>query len=238
MGKEISFMLNLLLSVLVLILLATNCEQSKRLSSVKNVSHLNDSLLQQEASRYRDTLGRERVKYKVQQITIEEMKMSTSKELLSIKEELRKMKLNPNKIHSTTIVQTSTVDTVTITIRDTLPCNSKETSKEVPVAFSDKWIDLKGDISFSKTSIGWAIDSTAISYSIDNTVSVTYAYKNKFFKADELHLSVMHDNPSTSTERVQTYVIKNKKKWYQQWWFNSLISFSAGIATGAIINSR
>lgn len=230
--EEIRLAIELIMGMVILILLASTCEKAKELKEYQKVSHLNDLNLQKELKRVRDTLGRERVLYRIQEVALADLKQSTSNELENIKKELKALRLNPNKLHSTTIVETFTRDTVIVEVKDTIPVEAEK--HDTPIAYGDKWIDLKGNVFFNKTADTWVVDSTKFSYTIKNKTSISYVFKKKLFKPQELHLVVMNENPYTTTNNVQTYVIKNKKKWHQQWWFNSLLSFGAGLTVGVL----
>lgn len=234
MQSKISLVINLVLAVLLIILLVYTCEQSKHLSYSNGNLTLVDSTLQKEVERYRDTLGRERVVYQVTQVGYNQLLMSNNEDLAAIKSELKRQGMKLNNLQSSTIIETHTIDTMQIHIQDTLPIAMLDTVTKYisQFDFKDDWIDLKGNVNFRSAGNRWVIDGTDLMYKIENKQSISYSYGKKgLFKPQELFLTVMNTNPHTTTSNVQTYVIKQKRKWYEQWWFNQLVGCAVG-ATG------
>lgn len=232
MRDKISLIVNVILAILLIILLVHTCEQAKELSYAKNLV-LVDSTLQKEVERYRDTLGRERVVYQVSQLGYNQLLMSNNDDLAAIKSELKRQGAKLNNLQSSTIIETHTIDTMQIHIQDTLPIAMLDTvTKYIShFDFKDDWIDLKGSVNFKSAGDRWVIDGTDLMYKIENKQSISYYTKKPLFKPQQLYLTVMNTNPHTTTSNVQTYVIKQKRKWYEQWWFNQLVGCAVG-ATG------
>ena len=231
MYKKISTLLNLAACIIIILLLVNMCSLSNQLDDSRSNTILNDEELQKELSRYRDTLGRERVQYKIKQITIDQLQMSVSKDLKAIKEELELQGLKLKNSHSTTIVQTTTTDTLQIVSLDTIPCNTAVGDRYASdFIFKDSFIDVKGITNFSFTGESWALEGHEIRYSLKNKMSINYTFSNKFFTPRELFLTVMNDNPNTRVGKVQTYTIKYRKKWYEHWVLHQLVGATWGAA--------
>src|SRR6056297_674246 len=98
-----------------LILLHKSCSLQSQLESTAEMSTLNDSLLQVEISRQRDSLGREITAYKTEAITARQFATSKSKEAEAVRNQLAAANVNVNRLQRALNVKTSTSDTIYIT---------------------------------------------------------------------------------------------------------------------------
>lgn len=220
------------LSIVVILLLVNTCSMQSRINDNLTVAVLQDSLLQKEVSRYRDSLNRERVQFQITEVTLEQLQTSQSEDLAEIKAELKRQGLSIKNTHSTTILRSTTIDTLNIISRDTIRCDSTQGSTFVSTFdWADDFMQLEGETAFTFNGKDWVLGERRISYDLQNKTSINYTYQKKFLKPRELLLTVMNDNPNTTTNKVQTYIIKEKKKWYEHWLFHQTVGAVVG-ATG------
>lgn len=111
--------------------------------------------------------------------------------------------------------------------------------KEVEVRFTDsipcppfyKPFDLTEEfysLSGSVTNTKFSLDSLQI----PNTQSVVVGTKkNGLFKRNDHIVTVQNSNPYMNTEKIKSYTIKQKKRWYETTPFKVTVGFIAGVLT-------
>ena len=194
---------------------------------------LNDSLLQHKVLDIRDSANRQIVEYDIQAITKEQLLTSKSIEAEQLRKDLAKVNAKISTIHSSTIIHTTTRDTIMISV-DHFIGRSDTGLISIPFEYEpDTFLQLQGISTFHNTDSGLLYKSTGIDITIANSTSITYFNRSKFLHLHQLELLITQDNPHTTTGKVQTYYIHPEKKWYQTWTCHAI---TGAILSGVIVH--
>lgn len=138
--------------------------------------------------------------------------------LLAKNDTLTKLISKFKKVAGTTIInQYTTISKDTIRLKDSIPCSFKAFQVKRDSAHYH-FIGTIGQDFFS-------IDSLII----PNTQSIVMGdRKMGFLKGTEKRIEIVNSNPLIRTNKIENYVIQQRKKWYQSTAFKFGIGFLAG----------
>jgi hypothetical protein len=206
-----------LLSI-IFVLLFKSCGQRDALSRSISAVTVKDSII----TRVTDELGRETAKAKARQFTINDLKNSNTAEVAELKKEIGRLN---KKFKNYTRVKITTTDTIKTILKDTFLHIRRDTIRGDTVIiakrfdYKDKWLSLEG-IAFN--------DSLICQYYLKNDLSITHKLGGGFFKRDNnLYVTIKNNNPNTTTNQVQTFKIKERKRY-------PIVTFITGAAAGFI----
>jgi hypothetical protein len=147
-----------------------------------------------EIERLEDEAGREKAKAEAAYVSLETFKELNRKEFDELKKEIgnmRRLLLTQRIGHTTAGSVITRVDTV---YRDSLASYA--------FSYKDEWLHLQGSIT----------DSVAIDYQVRNELKITaYRKRDKWWKvwqAKKTFVNVVNLNPNTTTDSIQTYIVK------------------------------
>jgi hypothetical protein len=119
--------------------------------------------------------------------------------------EIKKLKSLDVKV----ILDTKTVyDTMTIALHDTTIITKTDTIKYQKFKFNDDWLILNGKVSDSKLIFD--------SLQVNNKYKIEIGDEKVGLFKKEKKVYVINENPHTSTNDLQSFVLNDKKKWYQK----------------------
>jgi hypothetical protein len=119
--------------------------------------------------------------------------------------EIKKLKSLDVKV----ILDTKTMyDTLTIALHDTTIISKTDTIKYQKFNFNDDWLVIKGKIDNSKLIFD--------SLQVNNKYKIEIGDERVGLFKKEKKVYVINENPHTSTNDLQSFVLKDKKKWYQK----------------------
>ena len=119
--------------------------------------------------------------------------------------EIKKLKSLDVKV----ILDTKTVyDTMTIALHDTTIITKTDTIKYQKFNFNDDWLILNGKVSDSKLIFD--------SLQVNNKYKIEIGDERVGLFKKEKKVYVINENPHTSTNDLQSFVLNDKKKWYQK----------------------
>jgi hypothetical protein len=119
--------------------------------------------------------------------------------------EIKKLKSLDVKV----ILDTKTVyDTMTIALHDTTIITKTDTIKYQKFNFNDDWLILNGKVSDSKLIFD--------SLQVNNKYKIEIGDERVGLFKKEKKVYVINENPHTSTNDLQSFVLSDKKKWYQK----------------------
>ena len=195
-----------------------------------------DSELQTKLMTVRDSAGEEISRYRINELTYQQLIASNSDNIERVEQALEQVNLKLKHLQSATMIKSATHDTVRIAVRDTLPLISDSSQAQVslPIKWADKWLELSAIALFSKYQRTYIFDSLTIDYTLNNEVLVAYTKKSKLLSKPSIDLTIKQSNPHTTTGGVQTYNIKVDRRWYE----TRGASFAAGLLVGAVILSK
>jgi hypothetical protein len=107
------------------------------------------------------------------------------------------------------ILDTKTVyDTLTIALHDTVIISKTDTVKYKKFNFNDDWLVIKGKVENSKLIFD--------SLQVNNKYKIEIGDEKVGLFKKEKKVYVINENPHTSTSDLQSFVLNDKKKWYQK----------------------
>lgn len=119
--------------------------------------------------------------------------------------EIKKLKSLDVKV----IVDTKTIyDTMTIALHDTTIITKTDTIKYQKFDFDDEWLIIKGKVEKSKLIFD--------SLQVNNKYKIEIGDEKVGLFKKEKKVYIINENPHTSTNDLQSFVLKDKKKWYQK----------------------
>jgi len=119
--------------------------------------------------------------------------------------EIKKLKSLDVKV----ILDTKTIyDTLTIALHDTTIISKTDTIKYQKFNFNDDWLVIKGKIDNSKLIFD--------SLQVNNKYKIEIGDERVGLFKKEKKVYVINENPHTSTNDLQSFVLNDKKKWYQK----------------------
>ena len=119
--------------------------------------------------------------------------------------EIKKLKSLDVKV----IVDTKTIyDTMTIALHDTTIITKTDTIKYQKFDFDDEWLIIKGKVEKSKLIFD--------SLQVNNKYKIEIGDEKVGLFKKEKKVYIINENPHTSTDDLQSFVLKDKKKWYQK----------------------
>jgi hypothetical protein len=119
--------------------------------------------------------------------------------------EIKKLKSLDVKV----IIDTKTIyDTMTIALHDTTIISKTDTIKYQKFNFNDEWLVIKGKVDNSKLIFD--------SLQVNNKYKIEIGDERVGLFKKEKKVYVINENPHTSTNDLQSFVLKDKKKWYQK----------------------
>ena len=147
-----------------------------------------------------------------------------------VKKDLKAVGVKLNKVLSITRVGLTTTDSILVPVHDTIQvCGTDDFKTQKNFNYEDKWLNLKGSADFTKIGDNLVFDNLKVNYQVNNELGVTYEYDRDWFLGKKyLSLTVTSENPNTTTGKVQTFVIKPEKRFYEKWWFHTAVGFAAG----------
>ena len=180
----------------------------------------------------RDELGRQIVEYKQRVSTIEVMLSEKSKEAEELRRELKKPKNTQSylKFNSITSGSISTPIRDTFHLKDTLFLSNNYPAGDSLKHFSyrDTWLHAEGLI---------GKDSIHFRYGIKNSFKhITYWDKPGIFKAPELKVKMISENPNTQIDSVYSFTVPPKKNEKLKKTIPYILI--GGLITGLIISNR
>jgi competence protein ComGC len=116
----------------------------------------------------------------------------------------------------TKFVTNTNLDTITLTYRDSIPCNFKKID-----SLSNQWYN----ISYQSNQKGIEITKLNIS---DSVIVVTGDKRKWFWGKRTSVTDITHANPFVKTESIQHIEVKEKTKWYNSTIFKVGIGFIGG----------
>jgi len=198
------------IALLILFLISqlyTKCDNEKvYVSTIK--------ALQSENTNYKLKNGQLVTSAKVAVLTEKELKESLNK---TEKELLNKFS-NPKTF--TKIVTNTKIDTITITYKDSVECNFERDG----AIFTKEY-----NLAYKSNQKGILITEMAI----PDSVLIATGYKRKWFLGKKtLTFDITHSNKFVQSEQIQTFEIKDKKKFYE----TTIFKIGIGILAGVMIN--
>ena len=119
--------------------------------------------------------------------------------------EIKKLKSLDVKV----IVDTKTIyDTMTIALHDTTIVTKTDTIKYQKFNFNDDWLVLQGRVDNSKLFLD--------TLQVNNKYKIEIGEEKVGLFKKEKKVYVINENPHTSTNDLQSFVLNDKKKWYQK----------------------
>ena len=107
------------------------------------------------------------------------------------------------------ILDTKTIyDTLTIALHDTTIISKTDTIKYKKFNFNDDWLVIKGKVENSKLIFD--------SLQVNNKYKIEIGDEKVGLFKKEKKVYVINENPHTSTSDLQSFVLNDKKKWYQK----------------------
>ncbi len=219
----------ILLSLLVIFIIffsIKSCQNKKEISTYIDKSQL-DSL---EMKKWIDKYDLEHTESKSLQIGISQFLNSKDSVILKLREQVKK---SENLVIKNTVI-TRTIDNTKPTkiIRDTLykdlPEGGQEQVLSTSFNYKDEWADISGIIDEN--------DSISMKYNIKNKFDIINSYKSAgFLKPKILTVELINYNPHTTTDKVYSFTIGNKKKKFYE---TKLFSFILGAGTGYFIKTK
>jgi hypothetical protein len=97
---------------------------------------------------------------------------------------------------------------LTIALHDTTIISKTDTIKYQKFNFNDDWLVIKGKIDNSKLIFD--------SLQVNNKYKIEIGDERVGLFKKEKKVYVINENPHTSTNDLQSFVLKDKKKWYQK----------------------
>lgn len=234
--ERVKSILIAIFGVAIILLLLGKCSDNRAFDKERQSYILNDSINQKLLQISYDENDRERRKYMIEELNFNQVSASNDRELGKLKKDLADMGVKLKNVKSITRAETTTAGTVLVAVHDTIPCDGTDDYKiKKPFVYGDKWLDIKGETQFSKIGKNVVIDTVSIKYEVRNNLTMAYAYdRNWFLGKKYLSLTITNDNPNTKVGKVQTYVIKNEKRFYEKWWFQAAI----GVGTGWYLHEK
>jgi hypothetical protein len=166
-----------------------------------------------------DAQGKEHAGYQALQVTLKQLKAMDDSTIRALKKETKYWK----DLYSHTSAASTTTDTLTITVRDTVYKSPYDSSTVHAKTFhwKDDWLSLKGILS----------DSLWLTYSLKNNLTVDYYWKrDHWWKKPELQGSIVQANPNTTTDKVVQFVVAAPPK---MWYETTVAHIIFGVAIGA-----
>ena len=119
--------------------------------------------------------------------------------------EIKKLKSLDVKV----IIDTKTIyDTMTIALHDTTIITKTDTIKYQKFDFDDEWLIIKGKVEKSKLIFD--------SLQVNNKYKIEIGDEKVGLFKKEKKVYIINENPHTSTNDLQSFALKDKKKWYQK----------------------
>ena len=107
------------------------------------------------------------------------------------------------------IVDTKTIyDTMTIALHDTTIVTKTDTIRYQKFNFNDEWLILEGRVDNSKLFLD--------TLQVNNKYKIEIGEEKVGLFKKEKKVYVINENPHTSTNDLQAFVLNDKKKWYQK----------------------
>lgn len=126
-----------------------------------------------------------------------------------LKKILAEQKIKAKNVKTFTQVVTETkIDTLTITLHDSIPC-LQDTQKIIFAVFNKDY-EIGGFVGKKNIEIEKIL--------FPDTLSVVAWTEKSFFKDDKILVSVKHSNPFIATKKMQSFMVREKKKWYEKGW--------------------
>lgn len=215
----------LIIALLIGLIFYNNNQYRNNLKTTIRQATAKDTII----NRYRDTLGRERVTAKARVFSLAQLAESQNEDVIKLRKEVKRLK----DFRARVVIRQVTKDSIVTVVNDSLVYDTVfidgiilDTVYRVQnFNYSDKWLEFTGSIKN---------DSLRASYAVNNNTTVTHYWErvNGRFKPKSLLLHIESDNPNTSTDRVQTFILEQpKKKWYN----NPAITFMSGLAGGFLV---
>lgn len=170
--------------------------------------------------RQRDSLGRESATYKANVLTLKQLNALGDSTILAMKKEVKYWK----NLASHTSVGTTTSDTLTIPISDTVWLAGDSTPVYAKkFVYQDSWLNLHGTIR----------SQVELTYSLRNEMTLDYYWtRDRWFTKKYLAGTIKQANPNTTTNRVVQFTVASPPApWYGKWWVHEIIGFGVGTAT-------
>lgn len=107
-------------------------------------------------------------------------------------------------------------DTIFIPYKEEIPYKFN-----VPWNYKDKWLKTSG----ISTNEGVSLNS----YVIENDISLAIGYTaDAWYKPYYAKVRVLNSNPNVETTKINSYIVKNKKKFFEKSWFLIGVGFMGG----------
>jgi len=200
LGQVIPRLLNILLIAVCIILLLRSCQYKKEVSEIQE-ELVSLSEQKQGIEKKYDEQGRELSSVKAIVVDKDRQIQKQLKEIDELK-----------KLDTKIIFKTKTIyDTTIITLHDTTIISKSDTIHFQKFNHNEKWFKLKGRV-LKKELI---IDSL----SIENQFNIEIGDAKVGMFKREKRVYIKNENPYTSTSDIKSYVLQDKKKWYEKdWW--------------------
>lgn len=158
-------------------------------------------------------------------------------QMLSLKEDLNKMKLEnvelAFKLSSRTVFKTvAKLDKPVKEVTKDDPCPDFGSYLPLPAKFaqSDRFYLFHGEVTKQATlKVDSLVMFTDITMAIGDTARK--GFLNKLFKKKDQTVSVLINNPYVQVSGLSSFVVKDKKRWYQ----TTVAKVAAGVALGAFV---
>jgi hypothetical protein len=200
LGQVIPKLLNILLIAVCIILLLRSCQYKKEVADIqKELVSLSEE--KQGIEKKYDEQGRELSSVKSIVVDKDRQIQKQLKEIEDLK-----------KLDAKVIFRTKTIfDTTIITLHDTTIISKSDTIHLQKFNHKEKWFNIKGRV-LKKELI---IDSL----SIENQFNVEMGDAKVGMFKREKRVYIRNENPYTNTTDIKSYVLEDKKKWYEKdWW--------------------
>lgn len=144
------------------------------------------------------------------------------KELVGQNEELQKQlkdaKIKAKNVHTITTVVTNTeIDTISITLRDTIPCDD---FAPIPFRADSQYYSIAGDVTKR------AIRLSKVSF--PDSLYVITADRKHLFRKNEFIVSIGHSNPNVKTVGLTNLTVTEERKWWQNMWIERVVVLAVG----------
>ncbi len=185
--------------------------------------------MQEKTKDIRDSAGRQIQSYKLETITNSQLYMSSSLEIAQLKQDLQKVHGKLHNVKDYTSVKTTTHDTVSIALHDTVADTG---IIHIPfVATPDSFLTLLGYTTLHHIPGSLVTDSVEVIYSIHNRLSITHYTQHKFLRPQTINLLITSDNNHTDIGKVQTYTVVTNRKFLQKWY----VHVAAGVVATLVV---
>ena len=213
-SQGLTKLINILLLVICIFLCFRSCQYKKEITDTQR----------ELVSLTEEKLGIEK-KYDEQGRELASVKSIVVDKDRKIQKQLKEIE-DLKKLDAKVVFRTKTIfDTTFITLHDTTLVTKSDTIKIQKFSHKEKWFSIKGKV-IKKELI---IDSLAI----ENQFNVEMGDAKVGLFKTEKRVYIKSENPYTNTSDIKSYVLRDKKRWYEKDWWKIL-----GTAIGTAIIVR